>query len=141
MQNPARAKKESARTWKKGNIPIVQVRIGGDQSTIYGFGIYRIISLTALSDFKIGVFNPLFTVKRSELPYWSDSCPSPASRLSAYRLKALGYCCMSWSSANRLTSTRNPLVTSPAAFFDVVLLGQMVLLAPDRSIFPGTMGS
>ena len=39
------------------------------------------------------------------------------------------------------TSTRKPLTAWPTAFFEVVLRGTMVLMAPPRSISPGTIGS
>ena len=39
------------------------------------------------------------------------------------------------------TSAKKPLTAWPGAFFEVVLRGTMVLMAPPRSISPGTMGS
>ena len=57
------------------------------------------------------------------------------------RSKASGYLRFSSSMSVFSTSTRNPLTAWPTAFFDVVLRGTMVLMAPPRSISPGTIGS
>ena len=68
------------------------------------------------------------------------SKPGPAQGWNGFS-NASGYLALSSSMSVFSMSTRKPLTAWPTAFFEVVLRGTMVLMAPPRSISPGTMGS
>src|SRR3989304_9058592 len=73
-------------------------------------------------------------------PKMHASKPGPAHGWKG-RSKASGYLRLSVSMSVFSICTRKPLTAWPTAFFEVVLRGTMVLMAPPRSISPGTIGS
>ena len=68
------------------------------------------------------------------------SKPGPAQGWNGFS-NASGYLAFSSSMSVFSQSARNPLTAWPTAFLEVVPRGTMVLMAPPRSISPGTIGS